>query len=55
MRDETRLPTFSLSIQYSTLSYNQKNKTNKEDQGNTNWKVRSQSTNIYGWYGSLHA
>ena len=36
IRDKTRLSTLSLSIQYSTLSSTQSNKTTQGDQGDTN-------------------
>jgi hypothetical protein len=46
LKSGTTLPTNSLPIQFSTCNPSQSNSTTKGDQGDTNWKGRSQNTTI---------
>ena len=54
VRNKTRLSTLSIFIQHSSWSSGYSNKTTKGDQGNSNWKWRSQAIVICRWYDSIH-
>ena len=52
--DKTRKPTLPITIQHCTWSPRQSNSTTKGDQGDTNWKRRSQNITFCRWYDSIY-
>ena len=54
VRNKTRVPTFTATIQHSSGSFGHSNQSRKRNKRNPNWKRRSQTLNVGRCHDPLH-
>ena len=54
VRNKTRLPTLTTTIQHSFGSFGHSNQSRKRNKRNPNWKRRSKTLTICRWHDPLH-
>ena len=54
VRNKTRVPTFTTTIQHSFGSFDHSNQSRKRNKRNLNWKRRSKTLTICRWQDPLH-
>ena len=54
VRNKTRVPTFTTTIQHSSGSFGHSNQSRKRNKRNPNWKRRSKTFTVCRWHDPLH-
>ena len=54
VRNKTRVPTFTITIQHSFGSSGHSNQSRKRNKKNPNWKIRSKALTVCSWHDPLH-
>ena len=54
VRNKTRVPTFTITIQHSFGSFGHINQSRKRNKRNPNWKRRSKTLTVCRWHDPLH-
>ena len=54
IRNKTRVPTLTTTIQHSVGSFGHSNQSRKRNKSNADWKTRSKTLTVCRWYDALH-